>query len=207
MDFSEEEIIRLLEETHQEIGLNDQGLKSSEYYRLKFFQFCTRNKFNPKAALKLVFISTIVKSKKRLLSVVESGSEIHNILSSMTQFTGGDDAVVFPVVCLPSAFPEIAALAWMKRCKVMNKPDEVLRNQVMGQLKLSSFTQNEHKKWEQELWTVKITKSTRNGQGYEKGFHEAYYQNKVEDQYEIKGHPAPATGYTESDLIEVMRSL
>ena len=165
------------------------GLMNSHIYRENFLKLVKDKKLTQKSILMVVVLCTVVRSKKRILKNIDKFKSkswfaqvkkfiSENIVQSPSE---AKTASQFPVVNVSSCMPTLAALVW---ARFTAKPtvELMIGNLWFGQLWLNDEAQAANKAWEQHFWTNIVTKGSAN---YEKGFHEDYYQKKVDDKYPL----------------------
>eukprot|EP00096_Caligus_rogercresseyi_P015401 TRINITY_DN783_c0_g1_i9.p2 TRINITY_DN783_c0_g1~~TRINITY_DN783_c0_g1_i9.p2 ORF type:complete len:180 (-),score=23.32 TRINITY_DN783_c0_g1_i9:180-719(-) len=158
----------------------------------------------------VVFLATVVRSKKRILDSIDSLSgyswlpKVKEFFASrICQYTYQETAATFAVVHIPSCMPPVAGLSWVYATVERNRTvDNFLANTWAGQFALNKSAQDKHKRWEVDFWDNNVE---RGGDNYERGFNEDYYGNTVEDQYPLMNkdgsyYKVPTGGYSEVDL-------
>ena len=187
----------------------DFGKMTSTIYRQKFFdliKMCMdKNKVTLTSVGTIIYFATLIKNKKRILDGLTAMSATYGTTTWFKEavwfyqnmcvqyVSEAEKTGKFPVVNIPGCMPNLAAHYF----KIQLKEDGKARtdaamfkafseNLWFCQLRITTDLLNNHKLWETNFWNNTVKKSKNpDAQRYinERGFQEAYYTTKSEDDY------------------------
>lgn len=183
----------------------------------------------------------VAKQKKRLDTYLATVTNMHPMVSHLktwsdtycrTYVNDGDPTVKnksIPTVKIPDSLPDYALLGMIlfkldyfentygatppAQIKDFASFPDYLKRQFIGNFKLHEDFQNDHEKWEFDLWEKRIMKTNNsNTAAYEPGYHRAYYANRRGDIFRLRKLNGvyvnyPKDGYTYDDFDKYMKAL
>jgi hypothetical protein len=179
------------------------GVKNSESYMKLLLEIWARMGVSADVQAATIIMSGTVMNKKKFLEGMNNMSssfmnkqEIIKAVSFMRPAAQSDISLgIFPFTNITSSFPNLAfvgSIITMDENPMkfpitsmnMGTFPKAFQRNFTGQLNLNTVAQDFHKLWAKNFWD-NIVKKPKAATAYEKGFQASYYENAVNDKYEL----------------------